>query len=229
MITEQRDNNEKDGYDMVTVYVEDGKFKVKGTFDFGYMGLYKDDQISVDCDCSDIRDEWDSVYEMTKDGDVSDEEIAAYITRIFNETEEKIQKNIKMINSDFLYHIYHDMDGCGREFWEREELRVPGFDYDDPDFDFYDIPLDSAGYKGYGKGEPNDGSVEKGDFEGSLRRNAPMFNLDNFIKGIKPESLVLSASDISFECSDIYDWALICSAYDRLDLKDLRFKDWHNY
>ena len=41
---------------MVKVYVEDGQFKVKGTFDFGYIGLYKDDQISVDCDCSDIYD-----------------------------------------------------------------------------------------------------------------------------------------------------------------------------
>ena len=37
------------------------------------------------------------------------------------------------------YHIYDDMKGCSREFWEREELRVPGFDYDDPDFNFYRI------------------------------------------------------------------------------------------
>ena len=29
---------------MVKVYVEGGQFKVKGTFDFGYIGLYKDDQ-----------------------------------------------------------------------------------------------------------------------------------------------------------------------------------------
>ncbi|MBQ3919956.1 MAG: hypothetical protein II695_09800 [Oscillospiraceae bacterium] len=214
---------------MVKVYVEDGQFKVKGTFDFGYMGVYKDDLISVDCDCSDIRYEWDSVYEMTKESDVTDEDIAAYITGRFNEAEEKIQKNIRMINSDFLYHIYDDMKGCSREFWEREELRVPGFDYDDPDFNFYRIPLGASGYKGYGVGKPNDGSVEKSDFEASLRENAPMFNLDNFIKGIKPESMVLSANYISFQCSDIYNWALICGAYDRIDLRDLSFTDWHNY
>ena len=60
--------------------------------------------------------------------------------------------------------------------------KVPGFDYDDPDFNFYRIPLAASGYKGYGVGKPNDGSVEKSDFEASLRENAPMFNLDNFIK-----------------------------------------------
>ena len=34
---------------MVNVIAENGKFKVKGTFDLGYMGLYRDDKInSVD-------------------------------------------------------------------------------------------------------------------------------------------------------------------------------------
>ncbi len=126
---------------MVKVYVEDGKFKVKGTFDLGYIGLYKDDMISVDSDCANIRDEWDSIYEMSQNGELTDEDIAAELTKRFNEAEEKIQKNIRMINNEFLYRIYDDMDGCGREFWEREELRVPGFDYDDPDFNFYSIPL----------------------------------------------------------------------------------------
>jgi hypothetical protein len=134
-----------------------------------------------------------------------------------------------MINNDFLYHIYTDMDGCGNEFWEREELRVPGFDYDDPDFYFYNISFDCEGYSGYGKGEPNDGSVEKDDFEASLREKAPMFNLDAFIKGIKPESISLGDGHIEFQCSDIFDWTLICAAYDWIELDDLRFTDWHNF
>ena len=214
---------------MVTVYVEDGQFKVKGTFDFGYIGLYKDDQISIDADCSDIRDEWDSVYEMTEKGDVTDEEIAAFLTDKLNMAEDKIQTNIRMINNECLYRIYDDMDGCGREFWEREELRVPGFDYDDPDFHFYGICFSSSGYSGYGIGEPNDGSVQKDDFEASLREYGYMFNLDNFIKGIEPEGICLHEDSISFQCSDIYDNALICAAYDVIDLDDLKFTDWHNY
>ena len=214
---------------MVTVYVENGQFKVKGTFDFGYIGLYKDDQISIDADCSDIRDEWDSVYEMTEKGEVTDEEIAAYLTDKINMAEDKIQSNIRMINNEFLYRIYDDMDGCGREFWEREELRVPGFDYDDPDFNFYNICFNSNGYTSYGIGEPNDGSVQKEDFEASLREDGYMFNLDNFIKGIEPEGICLHEDSISFQCSDIYDNALICAAYDVIDLDDLKFTDWHNY
>lgn len=211
---------------MVKVYVENGFFKVKGTFDFGYIGLYKDDQISVDCTCANIRHEWDSVYEMTKERDVSDEELAEMITERFNEAEAKIQKNIHLINCEFLFHVYNDMDGCGTEFWEHEELRVPGFDYDDPDFYFYNISFD---VEGYGIGKPNDGSYEKDDFEASLRKKGWMFNLDGFIKGIKPKCVVLGDDRICFDCSDIYDWALICCAYDWIELEDLRFTDWHNY
>ena len=36
----------------------------------------------VDCTCANIRDEWDSVYEMTKERDVSDEELAEMITSV---------------------------------------------------------------------------------------------------------------------------------------------------
>ena len=54
---------------MVKVYVENGEFVVKGTFDFGYLGLYKDDQLGINCSCAEIRDEWDSIYELTKDND----------------------------------------------------------------------------------------------------------------------------------------------------------------
>ena len=84
---------------MVKVYVEDGVFKVKGTFDLGYIGLYKDDMISVDSDCANIRDEWDSIYEMSQNGECTDEDIAAELTKRFNEAEAKIQKNIRMINN----------------------------------------------------------------------------------------------------------------------------------
>lgn len=214
---------------MVKVYVENGEFVVKGTFDFGYLGLYKDDQLGINCSCAEIRDEWDSIYELTKDNDLTDEEIAMYLTMRFNEAEEKIQKHIHLINCDFLYHIYSDMDGCGREFWEYEELRVPGFNYDDPDFYFYDISFDCEGYSGYGVGDPNDGSVEKDDFEDSLRKKGWMFNLDAFIKSIVPESCVLGDDEISFQCSDKFQWALICAAYDRINLKDFSFTDWHNF
>ena len=36
----------------------------------------------MDCTCANIKDEWDSVYEMTKERDVSDEELAEMITSV---------------------------------------------------------------------------------------------------------------------------------------------------
>ena len=216
---------------MVKVYVEDGVFKVKGTFDLGYIGLYKDDMISVDSDCENIRDEWDSIYEMSQNGECTDEDIAAELTKRFNEAEAKIQKNIRMINNEFLYRIYDDMDGCGREFWEREELTVPGFDYEDPDFDFYETPQQAVDddFVHFGRGKPNNGTVKKDSFEQYLRKYKTMFNLDNFINGIIPEHVCLHQNYITFQCSDKFNFALICGAYDEIDLNDLSFTDWHNY
>ena len=56
-----------------------------------------------------------------------------------------------------------------------------------------------------------------------------MFNLDAFIKNIVPESCVLGDDEISFQYSEKFQWALICVAYDRINLKDFSFTDWHNF
>ena len=81
----------------------------------------------------------------------------------------------------------------------------------------------------FGMEEPNDGTVKKDSFEEYLRKYRPMFNLDNFIGGIEPEHVCLQQDSISFQCSDKFNWALICGAYDVIDLDDLSFSDWHNY
>ena len=207
---------------MVTVSVADGEFKFKGTFDLGYIGFFKDDQIEIMEDCSDIRDEWyDELSEVMDVDTCTDEEIAAFLADRMNEAEKKIQAHIGEINDTFLYHVYDDMEACGNEFWEHEELTVPGFDYDDPEFDFYETPEEAIA--------ANDGTVKKDSFEEYLRKYRPMFNLDNFIGGIEPEHVCLQQDSISFQCSDKFNWALICGAYDVIDLDDLSFSDWHNY
>ena len=217
---------------MVTVSVADGEFKFKGTFDLGYIGFFKDDQIEIMEDCSDIRDEWyDELSEVMDVDTCTDEEIAAFLADRMNEAEKKIQAHIGEINDTFLYHVYDDMEACGNEFWEHEELTVPGFDYDDPEFDFYETPKEAiaAGCTHFGMEEPNDGTVKKDSFEEYLRKYRPMFNLDNFIGGIEPEHVCLQQDSISFQCSDKFNWALICGAYDVIDLDDHSSSDWHNY
>ena len=219
---------------MVKVTAENGGFKVEGTFDFGYIGLYRDDQIEISDSAEEIREEWECVSEALDTENCTDDDIAAFLTDRLNGIEERIQKNIIQINNEFLYNVFDDMEACGREFWEVPELTVPEFmpeDLNDPDYNFYDYPekLKRPVYKGFISGLPNDGSVKKGDFEWYLRKFKPMFNLDNFIAAIKPEHVHLSSRHISFQCSDKYNFALICAAYDQLDLKDLCFTDWHNY
>lgn len=216
---------------MVNVYVEDGSFKVQGTFDLGYMGLYKDDMIEILDSCEEIRYEWDSIYELTQKGEVSDDDIAAYLTERINALEKKIAPNISQLNDTFLWHVYDDMKGCGNRFWEHEELTVPGYDYSvyDGDENFYaPVQMEDDGLT-FGQDKPNDGSVKKSSFEAYLRKYKPQLNLDNFIKGITPESMGVTDNYISFQCSDIYNTALICGAYDKIDQTDLRFTDWHNY
>ena len=217
---------------MVNVYVENGEFKVKGTFDFGYMGFYADDKIEILETTEDIRDEWyDELSEVMDIDTCTDVQIAEFLTKRMNDAEAKILAHIGEINDDFLLHVFDDMEACGREFWEREELTVPGFDYEDPDFDFYETPQKAVDddFVHFGCGKPNNGTVKKDSFEQYLRKYKPMFNLDNFINGIIPEHVCLHQNYITFQCSDKFNFALICGAYDEIDLNDLSFTDWHNY
>ena len=42
------------------------------------------------------------------------------------------------------------------------------------------------------------------------------------------ENICFFDTDISFQCSDGFDNAILCGAYDNLDA-ELRFTDWHNF
>ena len=75
---------------------------------------------------------------------------------------------------------------------------------------------------------PNDGSIPKGHIEGVLRSFYPMFNFDYFLENIVPEYIGLGDGEISFQCSDNFDNAILCGAYAVMN-EELAFSDWHNY
>lgn len=214
---------------MVKVIAENGEFKVEGTFDMGYIGLFKDSQMEIMTTYAEPR-EWQCVTEALDTESCTDEDIAACLTEHLNELEKRVQANIKHINDEFLYRIYDMMTGCSNEFWDHEELTVKEFMPEDEDIDIYDdiIAADEE-HLGYCEEEPNDGSVEKPDVEAFIRKYMPMFNLDNFINGIVPEGLCFGDGSFSFQCSDKFDYALACSAYDEIEEEDLSFTDWHNF
>ncbi|MBR5371710.1 MAG: hypothetical protein IK130_05800 [Oscillospiraceae bacterium] len=213
---------------MVKVSIADGEFVVRGTFDFGYMGLYHDDEISIMEDVSGIRD-WETVSEALDIDSCTDEEIADFLTNYINGLEAKIQKNIKLLNDNFLILIFDDMYQCGNEFWETEGLYLPEFMPDDPETVYDDAATDEIdNLMRIFSSTPNDGTVQKPDAEAMLRKLFPMFAFDAFISGLKAESIGLMDNYISFQCTDSFGGVVACGAYDDLD-SNLNFTDWHNF
>ena len=74
---------------MIKIKFVDENLVVSGEFNFGYMGIYKDEQISIYGDIDEIR-EWD-IVESHFDSDFTDDELAEYLTEYFNNFEAKIQ------------------------------------------------------------------------------------------------------------------------------------------
>ena len=154
---------------MVKITAVNGGFKIEGSFDFGYMGLYKDDQIEIIDSCEEVR-EWDLIEEEGPDAEsCSDDELAEFLTGYMNALEQKIQKNIIKVNDNFLYNVFDDMYSCGNEFWEHKELVVPEFMPEEPDIDEI-----------YRAADEHDISQAK-DVEAYIREYLPLFNMDNFI------------------------------------------------
>ena len=209
---------------MIKIYVSDGGFAVKGSFDMGYIGVFRADKIKLGGTVSDIR-QWDIADDYR---DASDEELAEGLTYYFNSFEEKIQQNIKQVNDNFLAMMYSDMYETDNHFWNIDELTVnekmpedTRKIYPDGRDGFHEIMRSFSG-------RPNDGSEEKPDLEAWLRKSLPMFDLDRLLGGIEPEFLRLRDGTVSFQCSDDVGCEILCGAYDELD-EELRFTDWHNF
>ncbi|MCM1384005.1 MAG: hypothetical protein NC243_05575 [Lachnoclostridium sp.] len=214
------------GIRMIKINLNDDELQVMGTFDFGYIGKFKDDEISIVDTIDEIRD-WELVCDNLSE-DCSDEEIVELITEYFNNFEKKIQDNIKNVNGDFLLHVMSDMYHVANEFWTVKELVTDesmiceGIDpYKAHASEFAEL---SDKYMD----TPNNGSIDKSGIEAKLREYFPLFHFDTFLENVIPESVGLSDGFISFQCSDGFGNKILCGAYDELD-EELRFTDWHNF
>ncbi|MCM1132413.1 MAG: hypothetical protein NC340_02975 [Ruminococcus flavefaciens] len=215
---------------MVKIKFVDGNAVVSGEFNFGYMGIHKDEQIEIYGDIDEIRD-WDIVTEHFE-GDFTDEQLADFLTEYFNNFEAKIQANIKQVNDNFLIKLYeYGMEGIGRKFWEAPEITNAEYLPEDmTDFDPYTFCEETWKISDEYDNTPNDGSLQKTDVEKFLREKIPLFNIDAFLAGIVPEGMSFDDGRITFQCSDSLDFEhqILCNAYDELD-ETLTFCDWHNF
>ena len=214
---------------MIKIYLEDGELKVKGSINLGYIGTFEDSEIEIDDDLEDIRD-WD-IIEDNYNPECTDDELISYLNVYFNTFIEKIEKNIDNINGEFLLQVFTDMDNSEINFMEidglfDEEKLLYGNEEDIAEI-YNPVRTGLNSLSPYLE-TPNDGSIHKGHIESTLRSFYPMFNFDYFLENIVPECIGLGDGEISFQCSDKFDNAILCGAYDVLD-EDLAFSDWHNF
>lgn len=210
----------------ITIKLVDDEFEISGKIDLGYMGTYIDSQIEMDDDIDDAID-WDIVCDNLPE-DCSDRQVVKFLNEHFNKYIDKISENIKLINDTFLLEVFLDMAASGMEFWKIPELYIEDKNpYEDIE-SVYSATHDGLTKLSAYLDAPNDGSVDKGDIEAELRALFPMFNFDEFIAGVVPESIELTEDGLCFQCSDKFGKAILCGAYDELD-EELCFTDWHNF
>ncbi len=215
---------------MIKIKFADGYAVVNGEFDFGYMGIYKDEQIEIYGDIDEIR-YWD-IVEDHFDGDFTEEQLADFLTEYFNNFEKRIQANVKQVNDNFLVDVYLWLDEMRPAFWK--ELSITNAEYlpeNLENFNPYVFQVETDKILQEYNDASCDDNIERTDIEDFLRRNFPMLNLDNFINGIIPENLYFDDSNISFECSDSIEnpECKILSGASNTMNEEMKFFDFHNF
>jgi hypothetical protein len=204
---------------MVTVTIENGEFKIGGTFDCGYAGLYRDDKIHFE---SDPLDQLRKYGLPGKDlSNFTDEEIAAEVAARCNAAEALIQEHIQQFNDTFLEYLYDDFEGCGYPFWEYPEMVNPEFMQAHPDFD-----LEKSYDGGVKFSDPVFIPENAGQYEIEKRKRYPMFNLDHYLSTLTLHRLSVHDNGwISFLISDAMNY--LCQL-DGVMTPEFKFIDWNN-
>lgn len=203
-----------------TISVEDGEYIIKGSFDFGYIGTYKDAQIQMG----------DEVWELVEDTigeDCSDEELGAFLTQYFNDFAERIAKNIHIINGMFLLRLFRNMEKRELDLREMEDLYLAEQDPYDETVDIYEAVKDKV--KEFEKNiripqsDSNEEVLTANDFKAIF----PMFDFDKFLENIVPVTLTFDNGAIAFHCAETFGSTLSHHSYDVLN-KELRFTKWES-
>ena len=211
------------------IYLEDGEIKIQGSIDLGYIGLFDDSQIDIETSLDEIR-EWD-IVEDNLDSNCTDDELIDFLNEYYNRFIKKIEKNIDNINGTFLLYVFTDMDSCENNFMVidglfDEEKLIYGNEEDIAEI-YNPVRHGLYTLSPYLE-SPNDGTIPKGHLESLLRSFYPMFDFDHFLENIVPEYIGLDDGEISFQCSDDFNCAILCGAYAVLD-EELAFSDWQNF
>ncbi|MBP3886608.1 MAG: hypothetical protein J6F30_02980 [Cellulosilyticum sp.] len=76
---------------------------------------------------------------------------------------------------------------------------------------------------------PNNGTVEKVDFEQLVKEYFPMIDISKLVGNIYGEYLNIGLENVEFQCSsDDCDYSIACGAYAIIQ-SDNSFGEWHNF
>lgn len=244
---------------MINIKYENETFWVKGSLDLGYLGKYinetwqsVDDNPMISIEdynkgivgiIEDLREHndsdgygWKFLGEYLKKDEYNHEKIIQAMEYYFNKQEEKIKKNIKQFNSNFLSFIFNELCSTEYPFWENSNAIIQKYmpkEYESnkrlEEIIYEPVAcLFQELYDEYFDGSPNDGTINKPDIENMIRNHFPMFNLDGLISTLNPGSIILNGNTMSFQCDDGWGSNILCSTYGEIE-RDLSFNDWHNH
>lgn len=244
---------------MINIKYENETFWVKGSLDLGYLGKYinetwqsVDDNPMISIEdynkgilgiIEDLRENndsdgygWKFLGEYLKKDEYNHEKIIQAMENYFNKQEEKIKKNIKQFNSNFLSFIFDELCSTEYPFWENSNAIIQ--EYMPKEYEsnkrLEEIIYEPVAclfqelYDEYFDGSPNDGTINKPDIENMIRNHFPMFNLDGLISTLNPGSIILYGDTMSFQCDDGWGSNILCSTYAEVE-RNLSFNDWHNH
>lgn len=215
---------------MIKVKFIDNNAVISGEFNFGYMGIYRDEQISICDNPNEIR-YWDIVGEHF-DGNFTDEQLADFLTEYFNNFEKRIKANIKQVNDNFLVDVYLWFYETRPAFWKEPSITNAEYLPENlENFNPYVFQTETDKILQEYNDASCDDNIERTDIEDFLRRNFPMLNIDNLINGIIPENLYFDDANISFECSDSIEnreYKILSGASNTMD-EEMKFFDFQNF
>ncbi len=221
------------------IYNEDKELCFKGEFHIGFLGTFKDDNMTVD-----FSDEFlEKIGAFGTDGKPDIIKINQYLIK----RQEEITENIELIENKFLKFLFNDYFSCGDSFWadlENDELcsfivkeKMPKLVDDECYSDYtyaekvFTSKSDSVFYNGR---NPLDDDFE--DYLNNLNLNMkeyiktyfPMINLDLFKESIVGETCQLSDEITSFCCSNPEcGCCAVCAAYAEIS-EGFIFGEWHH-
>ncbi len=228
---------------------ENQEFKiVEGCVDLGYLGIYSTQQMSINFDWENYKNEfWNEEnswrykkYEPIRNylsQDMNNEQVAEGIEEYYNHRLQNIKENQIEINQNFLVEVFDDICGCGYPFWEDGDDLAPFIIKEN-------MPTDKDLFKSIYTHEavntvnrahsvyeesPNNGTKDKINIEELINKYFPMIDIEKLVSEIKAEYLNFNGVNISFQCdSSVCDNGIICSAYAEIH-PDNSFHDWHNF